>query len=85
MARARSPSAAGPRRAASTRAVPCTSARVRPLEPGGVGAVDLAVMVALSVALVPLLWTGFRLDRLEGALLLLAYSGYTAHLLIAVA
>ena len=62
-----------------------TSALVRPLEPGGVGAVDLAVMVALSVALVPLLWTGFRLDRLEGALLLLAYSSYTAYLLVAVA
>ena len=61
------------------------SALVRPLEPGGVGAVDLAVMVALSVALVPLLWTGFRLDRLEGALLLLAYSSYTAYLLVAVA
>ena len=58
------------------------SALVRPLAPGGVGAVDLAVMVVLAVALLPLLRTGFRLDRIEGALLLLAYLGYTAYLLL---
>ncbi|PAP77100.1 calcium/sodium antiporter [Rubrivirga marina] len=58
---------------------------VRPLAPGGIGPVDLGVMLVLAIALLPLLRTGFRLDRLEGALLLLSYVGYTAYLLVAVA
>ena len=61
------------------------SSLVRPLDPGGVGAVDFAVMVVLAVALLPLLRTGFRLDRFEGALLLSSYVGYTAYLLVSVA
>ncbi len=61
------------------------TALVRPLAPGGIGPVDLGVMLVLAVALLPLLRTGFRLDRLEGALLLLAYVGYTTYLLVAVA
>ena len=56
-----------------------------PLAPGGVGPVDLAVMLVLALALLPLLRTGFRVDRLEGGLLVLAYLGYTAYLLVAVA
>jgi len=60
------------------------TALVRPLAPGGIGPVDLGVMLVLAVALLPLLRTGFRLDRLEGALLLLAYVGYTTYLLVAV-
>ena len=59
------------------------SSLVRPLAPGGVGAVDLGVMLVLAVALLPLLWTGLRLDRLEGGALLLAYLGYTGYLLAA--
>lgn len=59
------------------------SALVRPLAASGIGMVDLGVMVALSVLLLPLLWTGFRLNRWEGALLLVAYVGYTTHLLVA--
>lgn len=61
------------------------SALVSPLAPGGVGPVDLGVMLVLALALLPLLRTGFRLDRAEGALLLLTYVGYTAYLLVAVA
>ncbi len=61
------------------------TAIVSPLDPGGIGPVDLGVMMALAVALLPLLRTGFRLDRVEGALLLLAYVGYTTYLLVAVA
>ena len=59
------------------------SALVRPLAASGIGVVDLAVMVAVSVLLLPLLWTGFRLNRWEGALLLTVYAGYTTHLLVA--
>jgi cation:H+ antiporter len=61
------------------------TALARPLVPGGIGPVDLGVMCVLAVALLPLLRTGFRLDRWEGGLLLLAYAGYLAHLLINVA
>ena len=61
------------------------SSLVRPLDPGGVDTVDFAVMLVLAVALLPLLGTGFRLDRWEGALLLTAYVGYTAYLLVPVA
>ena len=49
------------------------------------GTVDLAVMLVLALALLPLLRTGFRVDRLEGGLLVLAYVGYTTYLLVAVA
>lgn len=59
------------------------SSLVRPLTAGGIGTLDLTVMLALAVVLLPLLRTGFRLDRLEGSLLLSAYVGYTAYLLVA--
>lgn len=55
---------------------------VRDLHAPNVSMVDLAVMLAL----VPVLWvmmaTGKRLSRLEGALLLLIYTGYTVWLFI---
>lgn len=55
---------------------------VRDLHAPNVSMVDLAVMLAL----VPVLWvmmaTGKRLSRLEGALLLLIYTGYTGWLFV---
>jgi cation:H+ antiporter len=59
------------------------SSLVHPLVSVGIGTVDLAVMLSLSVLLLPLLWTGFRLSRWEGALLLAIYVGYTTYLLSA--
>jgi cation:H+ antiporter len=56
------------------------SALVRPLDSGGVGGVDLAVMVGLSVLLAPLMRTGFVIQRWEGGLFLLAYAGYMLYL-----
>jgi cation:H+ antiporter len=52
-----------------------------PLDAGDVGMVDLAVMMAFAVLLLPLMRTGFRLCRWEGALLLLLYAGYVYYLL----
>lgn len=43
--------------------------------------VDLGVMLAFAVVLLPLMWTGFRLARGEAALLLAGYIGYVAYLL----
>ncbi|HEX6986561.1 MAG TPA: calcium/sodium antiporter [Planctomycetaceae bacterium] len=53
---------------------------IRPITFDGINDVDFAVMLAFSVALFPLLWTGARLSRLEGAALLAAYGGYLAWL-----
>ncbi len=56
------------------------SALVVPLRAGGVGLVDLGVMIGLVLLLLPLMRTGFSIDRWEGALLLAAYVGYVAYL-----
>ncbi len=43
---------------------------------------DVPVMLAFSVALLPMMRTGFRLSRLEGALLLFGYAAYVTWLVI---
>jgi cation:H+ antiporter len=53
-----------------------TTAAVRPLTGLAIAPVDLAVMLVLSLLLLPLAWSGKRLDRREGALLLVLYVGY---------
>ena len=53
-----------------------TTAIVRPLRPEGLTPLDLVVMVGLAVVLVPLIVTGRRLERWEGAVLLAVYGGY---------
>jgi cation:H+ antiporter len=57
------------------------AALAHPLGAGGVAGVDLAVMCVFSVALLPLMRTGFRISRLEGTLLAAAYAAYVATLL----
>lgn len=52
------------------------TAAIHPLVRGGVGWIDLLLMCLLSVLLVPLAWTGLRLDRREGALLLGCFAAY---------
>jgi len=47
-----------------------------PLHGPGLTSLDLRFMFITSTALMPLLWTGFRINRLEGAVLLAAYGGY---------
>ncbi|MBA3009074.1 MAG: calcium/sodium antiporter [Desulfobacula sp.] len=47
-----------------------------PLSATGITGLDLWVMVGFSMALLPLLYTGLKLQRWEGALLLLGYAGY---------
>jgi cation:H+ antiporter len=44
---------------------------ITPLPLGGVTPIDLYVMLAFSAALLPILWTGFVIQRWEGAVLLL--------------
>lgn len=57
------------------------SVLVRPVEQAGISIVDLAVMTALAVILLPLMRTDFRLVRWEGAVLLLIYVGYVVYLI----
>lgn len=49
---------------------------VRPVARGNVSMISFAVMIGLAVALVPLMRSGFRVSRPEGAALLIAYLLY---------
>jgi cation:H+ antiporter len=51
-----------------------------PLSAPGIAISDLLVMVATAVVLLPFMWTGFRLNRLEGVFLLAIYCGYSWYL-----
>jgi cation:H+ antiporter len=44
--------------------------------------VDIPIMIAVSVALLPVLYTGFEIRRWEGALFLGLYLAYTGYLLL---
>lgn len=55
---------------------------VRPLEAPGLEIVDVAVMGAFTLALVPMMRTGLRIARLEAGLLLFAYGVYTGYLIL---
>ncbi len=47
-----------------------------PLSAPNISHFDLWTMVAIAAALVPMLWTGLRVSRAEGAALFAAYCGY---------
>lgn len=56
------------------------TALVRPLDlPFAAIRLDFWVMIAFSLAIAPLLLTGWRLSRLEGAVLLAAYGAYVGY------
>ena len=54
---------------------------VRPLENTGMSMVDLALMITLAICLLPLARTGWRVNRWEGAFLLVTYVAYVVYLL----
>jgi len=56
------------------------SALARPIQNADVGLVSFAVMVLLSLVLVPLMRSGTRLSRPEGAVLLTSYVAYLIYL-----
>ena len=55
---------------------------LKPIYSPGIDGVDLAVMVFFSIILLPIMYTGKNINRLEGAFLLLMYAGYTAYLMV---
>jgi len=56
------------------------SASVSPLRSHGVRVTDLGAMVAISLVTLVLMWTGYRLRRWEGVLLLGLYGAYIWYL-----
>ena len=57
-----------------------TAALTKPMIGTGIKMADLYVTIAFAVVLVPILWSGRKLMRWEGALLLAGYGGYLAWL-----
>jgi cation:H+ antiporter len=53
-----------------------TTSLISPISATDISAWDLGVMIILAVALLPLLWTGRKLMRWEGGLLLAVYTLY---------
>ena len=49
---------------------------VTPIQVGGIQMLDYAVMIGISILLLPFLWSGLKLRRIEGGVLLLIYAGY---------
>ena len=56
------------------------TALIRPVSRGAVDFVSFGTMIGLAVLLVPVMRTGFRINRLEGAGLLVIYIAYIAWL-----
>lgn len=56
------------------------AAIVRPVEIAGLRALDVMLMVGASLAILPLMWRGWVLNRWEGALLLAGYVAYIVSL-----
>lgn len=56
------------------------SAIVAPIHAPGISLVDLGMMIFMAVVLLPLMRTGFVLQRWEGALLICIYAGYLVYL-----
>ena len=56
---------------------------IKPIETAGISYVDMALMIFTGALLYPFMRTGYKINRLEGAILLLIYIGYTAYLIIA--
>ncbi len=51
-----------------------------PLTAAGIQRIDHAVMIVLSILMLPFLWSGLKVRRLEGLVLLAVYIGYLAWL-----
>lgn len=54
------------------------SASIHSVRTSGLQQVDLWMMIGVTVVLLPMLWTGKRLNRVEGLVLVACYGGYLA-------
>ncbi|MGJ8696542.1 MAG: calcium/sodium antiporter [Verrucomicrobiaceae bacterium] len=55
---------------------------IAPMEARGITTVDIAVMLLAAFLITPMMWHQFRLNRWEGALLVMGYFGYTGYLVV---
>ena len=55
---------------------------ISPIHAPQIDLIDLGTMLFLTVSLFPIMRSGWKINRLEGAFLLLVYCGYTAYLFI---
>lgn len=55
---------------------------ISPIHAPTIDLIDLGMMLFLTIALFPIMRTGWKINRAEGAFLLLIYCGYTAWLFI---
>jgi len=53
---------------------------IAPINTGGVAWTDMFVMLGISLLLLPVLWSGFKIQRWEGGVLIAIYAGYLAYL-----
>lgn len=58
------------------------TALIHPIISSDISAIDWFTMIALSFILLPLAYTGLRVDRREGAILVLSYLAYISYLVI---
>ncbi|MFH0736089.1 MAG: calcium/sodium antiporter [bacterium] len=58
-----------------------TASIIKPISSPQIDIVDFAVMNAFTLLLLPLLWTGFKLTRIEGSILVAGYIGYLVYLI----
>ncbi len=56
-----------------------TSAALRPIRAPGIGTVDLLAFCLTALVTLPILRSGFEVDRREGAVLILLYAAYVAY------
>ena len=55
---------------------------IKPIHAVGISNVDMVLMIAVSLLLYPFMRTGMKINRLEGAVMLAIYIGYTAYLIV---
>lgn len=56
------------------------TALIHPIAAGGVQSFDLMVMLLLALLILPFAWSGFRIGRREGGILLAGYLSYIGYL-----
>ncbi|RTR29320.1 calcium/sodium antiporter [Shewanella atlantica] len=56
------------------------TALIHPIAAGGVQSFDLMVMLVLALLILPFAWSGFRIGRREGGILLAGYVSYIGYL-----
>ena len=58
------------------------TALIHPIAAAGIQDFDLLVMLLLALLVLPFAWTGFRIGRREGAILLVSYLAYIGYLIV---